>query len=72
MREINRLADKTGHKIMYAVNISDEVDAMRRHHDHVVRAGGTCVMVSLNHVGWAGVSACPAPLAAGGAVPTVS
>ena len=57
MREINSLADKTGHKIMYAVNISDEVDAMRRHHDHVVRAGGSCVMVSLNHVGWAGVSA---------------
>ena len=57
MREINRLADKTGRKIMYAVNISDEVDAMRRHHDCVVRAGGTCVMVSLNHVGFAGVSA---------------
>jgi ribulose-bisphosphate carboxylase large chain len=57
MREINRLADKTGRKIMYAVNITDEVDAMRRHHDCIVRAGGTCVMVSLNHVGWAGVSA---------------
>ncbi len=57
MREINRLADKTRRKIMYAVNISDEVDAMRRHHDCVVKAGGTCVMVSLNHVGWAGVSA---------------
>ena len=57
LREINRLADKTGHKIMYAVNISDEVDAMRQHHDCVVKAGGTCVMVSLNHVGWAGVSA---------------
>lgn len=56
MREINRLADKTGRKIMYAVNISDEVDAMKRHHDCVVRAGGTCVMVSLNHVGHAGVS----------------
>jgi ribulose-bisphosphate carboxylase large chain len=56
MREINRLADKTGRKIMYAVNISDEVDAMKRHHDCVVRAGGTCVMVSLNHVGYAGVS----------------
>jgi ribulose-bisphosphate carboxylase large chain len=57
MQEINRLADQTGRKIMYAVNISDEVDAMRRHHDCVVKAGGTCVMVSLNHVGWAGVSA---------------
>jgi ribulose-bisphosphate carboxylase large chain len=38
-------------------NISDEVDAMRRHHDVVLKAGGTCVMVSLNHVGLAGVSA---------------
>lgn len=56
MHEINRLSDKTGRKIMYAVNISDEVDAMKRHHDCVVKAGGTCVMVSLNHVGYAGVS----------------
>ncbi len=57
MREINRLADQTGRKIMYAVNISDEIDSMRRHHDYVLKAGGTCVMVSLNHVGFAGVSA---------------
>jgi ribulose-bisphosphate carboxylase large chain len=57
MREINRLADATGRKIMYAVNISDEIDAMRRHHDCVLKAGGTCVMVSLNHVGLAGVHA---------------
>lgn len=57
MQEINRLFDATGKKIMYAVNISDEVDAMRRHHDRVLEAGGTCVMVSLNHVGFAGVSA---------------
>jgi ribulose-bisphosphate carboxylase large chain len=57
MREINRLADRTGKKVMYAFNISDELDAMRRHHDCVHEAGGTCVMVSLNHVGLAGVSA---------------
>jgi ribulose-bisphosphate carboxylase large chain len=57
MREVNRLASTTGRKIMYAVNISDEVDAMRRHHDVVQKAGGTCVMVSLNHVGVAGVGA---------------
>jgi ribulose-bisphosphate carboxylase large chain len=57
MREINRLADRTGKKIMYAVNISDEVEAMKRHHDVVVAHGGTCVMVSPNHVGFAGVSA---------------
>ena len=57
MKEINDLADKTGRKIMYAVNISDEIDAMQRHYDCVQQAGGTCVMVSLNHVGLAGVSA---------------
>ncbi|MFO0914710.1 MAG: ribulose-bisphosphate carboxylase large subunit family protein [Pirellulales bacterium] len=57
MREIERLADATGRKIMYAFNISDELDAMRRHHDCVVRSGGTCVMVSINHVGLAGVHA---------------
>jgi 3-oxoisoapionate-4-phosphate transcarboxylase/hydrolase len=57
MGEINALADKTGRKVMYAVNVSDEVDAMKRHHDAVLEAGGTCLMVSLNHVGFAGVSA---------------
>jgi ribulose-bisphosphate carboxylase large chain len=57
MGEIRRLADKTGRKVMYAVNITDEIDAMKRHHDIVLKAGGTCVMVSLNHAGLAGVSA---------------
>jgi ribulose-bisphosphate carboxylase large chain len=56
MREINRLADKTGKKIMYAFNISDETDAMLRHHDVVLKAGGTCVMASINNVGLAGVA----------------
>lgn len=57
MKEVNRLADRNGRKIMYAFNISDEVEAMKRHHDCVVEHGGTCVMVSLNHVGFAGISA---------------
>jgi ribulose-bisphosphate carboxylase large chain len=56
MRVINELADKTGKKVMFAFNISDETDAMLRHHDTVLQAGGTCVMVSLNHVGVSGVS----------------
>jgi ribulose-bisphosphate carboxylase large chain len=56
MREINRLADKTGKKVMYAFNISDEIDAMRRHHDTVLAAGGTCVMASINSVGLSGVA----------------
>ena len=32
-------------------------DAMRRHHDAVLEAGGTCVMVSLNSVGLVGLEA---------------
>ena len=42
---------------MFAFNITDELDAMRRHHDAVLADGGTCVMVSLNTVGLAGVHA---------------
>lgn len=57
MRVINDQADRTGKKIMYAFNISDELDAMRRHYDKIVAAGGTCAMVSLNSVGCAGVKA---------------
>ena len=48
-------ADRTGKKIMYAFNLSDELDAMLRHYDKVVRSGGTCAMISLNSVGLAGV-----------------
>lgn len=42
---------------MYGFNITDELDAMRRHHDAVLEAGGTCVMVSLNSVGLVGLEA---------------
>lgn len=55
MAVVNQHADRTGKKVMVAFNISDDMDSMRRHHDTVVRHGGTCVMVSLNHVGLAGV-----------------
>lgn len=57
MRVINDFADRTGRKVMYAFNISDEVDAMLHHHDAVAAAGGTCVMVSVNSVGYMGVLA---------------
>jgi ribulose-bisphosphate carboxylase large chain len=56
MRVINDLAEQTGKKVMYAFNITDEIDAMLRHHDIVLAAGGTCVMVSLNSVGLPGVA----------------
>ena len=41
---------------MYAFNITDELDNMLRHHETVLKAGGTCVMVSLNTVGMTGVA----------------
>lgn len=54
MRVINDHAQKTGKKVMYAFNVSDEVDAMLRHYDKVVASGGTAAMISLNSVGLAG------------------
>ena len=56
MTVINEAADRTGKKVMFAFNITDELDAMLAHHDTVLKAGGTCVMVSLNSVGSAGVA----------------
>lgn len=53
MRVINELADRAGKKVMYAFNVTNDLDAMRRHHDTVVAAGGTCVMVSIHSVGLA-------------------
>ncbi len=55
MRVINSHADRSGKKVMYAFNISDELDAMQRHYEKVKSAGGTAVMMSLNSVGIAGV-----------------
>jgi ribulose-bisphosphate carboxylase large chain len=55
MAVINAHAQHTGKKAMYAFNVSDEHDAMQRHYDKVVAAGGTCAMLSLNSVGLAAV-----------------
>ena len=57
MKVVNRHADRMGRKVMVAFNISDDIDAMRRHHDLVVKEGGTCVMVSVNWTGPAAVTA---------------
>jgi len=53
-RVLNAHADRTGKKVMYAFNISDEVDAMQRHYEKIVKSGGTCAMMSLNSVGLSG------------------
>ena len=51
MKVINAHAEKTGKKVMYAFNISDETDSMLARYEYVVKAGGTCAMVSINSVG---------------------
>lgn len=55
MTAIHRVAESTGRKVMYAFNISDTLDRMREHHDTVLEAGGTCIMISLNSVGYSAV-----------------
>ena len=56
MPVVHRHADRLGRMPMYAINISGAIDEMLRRHDAVVQAGGTCVMVSANWVGFAGVA----------------
>lgn len=57
MQVINRHADRLGRKVMYAFNLTGEVDEMRSRHDLIESLGGTCVMVSLNSVGLTGFTA---------------
>ncbi len=51
VRVLNAHADSTGKRVMYAVNITGEIDEMLRRHDQVVAERNTCVMVSLNSIG---------------------
>ncbi len=51
MAVLDRHADRTGMRVMYAINITGDLDEMLRRHEQVAAAGNTCVMVSLNSVG---------------------
>jgi len=53
MQVINEHAGKTGKKVMYAFNISDEIDVMLKRYEKIIGAGGSCAMISLNSVGLA-------------------
>jgi len=55
MKVINRHADQTGKKVMYAFNITDDMDQMQRNYEKVLNSGGTSAMISLNSVGLSGV-----------------
>jgi ribulose-bisphosphate carboxylase large chain len=51
MEVVNRHAARTGKKLMYAFNISGEMDEMLERYESIVQADGTCAMVSINSVG---------------------
>jgi ribulose-bisphosphate carboxylase large chain len=57
MHVLNKAAQRAGRKVMYAFNITDEIDVMRRNIDLLERIGATCAMVSLNSIGLAGLRA---------------
>lgn len=54
---LNDHAEKTGKKVMYAFNITGEIDEMKRNADLVLRHGGSCLMVSLQAIGLPGLTA---------------
>lgn len=56
MRVIDEHAEKTGKRVMYAFNVTGDLDEMRRGHDIVLAHGGTCIMVNLISVGLVGVT----------------
>ncbi|MET0461742.1 MAG: ribulose-bisphosphate carboxylase large subunit family protein [Chitinophagaceae bacterium] len=55
MQVINRHADRTGKKVMYAFNITGEIDEMLQRYEKIINTGGTCAMISVNSVGFSGV-----------------
>ncbi len=57
MPVLRQFAEKSGRLPMYAFNLTGEVDEMRRRHDYVLAAGGSCVMVSLHSIGLTGLLA---------------
>lgn len=55
MKRVRAYRERTGRNVIYAFNISDDADAMRRHAELVEREGGCCAMVSLNWCGFSSV-----------------
>ena len=51
LRALRDVADRTGRRVMYAANLTGELEQMLRRHDHLVAEGGTCLMVSMNSIG---------------------
>ncbi|WNH09485.1 RuBisCO large subunit C-terminal-like domain-containing protein [Thalassobellus suaedae] len=54
MKVIRDNEQQTGKKVMYAFNISDEIDEMQRKYDLIVKEQGSSAMISINSVGLTG------------------
>jgi ribulose-bisphosphate carboxylase large chain len=55
MRVINDHSQRAGKKVMYAFNLTGDLDQMRRRHDTLLEHGATCLMASINSVGLVGM-----------------
>jgi ribulose-bisphosphate carboxylase large chain len=51
LRVLRDHADRTGKRVMYAANLTGDLDEMLYRHDHVLAHGGICMMVSVNSIG---------------------
>lgn len=51
MHELDEAAQRTGKRSMYAFNITDDLDAMKRSLDLISELGGSCAMVAIPWVG---------------------
>jgi len=51
MQAVHDHAQRTGKRVMFAFNITDELDAMQRHYEKVLSLGGTAAMISINSAG---------------------
>jgi ribulose-bisphosphate carboxylase large chain len=50
-KEIHAAEQVTGHRTMYAFNITGDLAGLRRRHDLVVEAGGRCIMLNVPVMG---------------------
>ena len=57
MAVVHDAAARSGRQAMVAFNITGDLDQMRERHDLVLALGGSCVMVTLNAIGLAGLLA---------------
>jgi ribulose-bisphosphate carboxylase large chain len=48
---INAHADRTGKRVMYAANITGDIDELLARHDLILQHQGNCAMVSMNSIG---------------------